>query len=56
MITLILYYLCIVNSGYFKVHTKGPSNFFGHAEQGGNSADGGVEEEDLFADLPVQVS
>jgi hypothetical protein len=49
--------LFIVNSRYFKVHTEGPSDlFFDRAKQGGDGADGGAEEEDLFADLPAQVS
>ena len=55
--TLILYYWLIVNSRYFKVHTEGPSDFFfDRAEQGGDGVEAGAEDEDLFADLPAQVS
>ena len=46
----------IVNSRYFKVQTEGPSDFFFDRVEGGSDRDGGTEEEDLFADLPAQVS
>jgi hypothetical protein len=48
--------LFIVNSRYFKVQTEGPSDFFFDRVEGGSDRDGGTEEEDLFADLPAQVS
>jgi hypothetical protein len=47
--------LCIVNYRYFKGSYRGANRFFfNHAEQGGDDTDGGMEEEDLFADLPAQ--